>query len=180
MRLRLRLLLIAAAVVALLLAPVSVAAASHTSLTVTVQSGSLAISVPEAADLGIVDPATTASGQIGSVTVTDERAQLTASWTASVSADAFTTGGASPEETIPTSDVRYWSGLATATSGVGVFTPAQPLPANAVTLSTDRTAFTLTAGVGNNSASWNPTVLVDVPADAVAGVYTGAVTHTVL
>jgi hypothetical protein len=33
--------------------------------------------------------------------------------------------------------------------------------------------------VGNNSVTWNPTVLITLPAQAVAGKYTGTITHSV-
>jgi hypothetical protein len=55
----------------------------------------------------------------------------------------------------------------------------QATAANAVALSTPATAFTLTLGVGNNSATWDPTLIVAVPAAAVARPYTGTVTHSV-
>jgi hypothetical protein len=29
------------------------------------------------------------------------------------------------------------------------------------------------------SATWNPTLIVDIPAGAVAGTYTGTITHSV-
>jgi hypothetical protein len=32
--------------------------------------------------------------------------------------------------------------------------------------------------VGDNSASWNPTFIVSLPAAAVVGTYTGTVTHS--
>jgi hypothetical protein len=48
-----------------------------------------------------------------------------------------------------------------------------------VILTSSRTAFTLASGVGDNSLSWNPTLIVAVPAAAVAGTYTGTVTHSV-
>lgn len=48
---------------------------------------------------------------------------------------------------------------------------AQP-GALAVTLATSRTAFTLAAGVGDNSAGWNPTLGISVPAAAAGGTYT--------
>ena len=41
------------------------------------------------------------------------------------------------------------------------------------------TAMSLTGGAGSNSASWNPTLVVNVPAAAVAGTYSGTVTHSV-
>ena len=36
-----------------------------------------------------------------------------------------------------------------------------------------------TAGVGNNTATWDPTLAVAVPAAAVGGAYTGTLTHSV-
>jgi hypothetical protein len=113
------------------------------------------------------------------VTVTDARALLTASWTSTVSGTAFTTGGATTAETIPAANISYWSGLATSTSGVGTFTPGEATAALAQTLSASRTAYTLTLGVSNNSATWNPTLVVAVPASAVVGTYTGTITHSV-
>lgn len=175
-------LLLAAAVgaVSLLVALGLPASAQNTNITLTVQAGSLAISVPTAADLGTADPGDAPSGPIGDVTVTDQRAALVASWTASVTSTDFTTGGATTAETIPNTAVRYWSGPATANSGVGTFTPGQVSSAVAVVLSAQRTAFSLTAGTGNNTATWNPTLVIDIPAAAVEGTYTGTVTHTVL
>lgn len=153
--------------------------AGDTSTTFQVAAGGLSVSVPMSKDLGSGVPGGTISSQLGTVTVTDSRAQLVAAWTATVSATAFTTGGGTPAETIANSSVNYWSGPATATSGLGVFTPGQLTALLAQSLSTSRTAFTLTAGTGNNTASWNPTLVVNVPAAAVAGTYTGTVTHTV-
>jgi hypothetical protein len=37
-----------------------------------------------------------------------------------------------------------------------------------------------TAGVGDNSATWNPTLSVAVPPAAVTGTYTGTLTQSVL
>lgn len=36
-----------------------------------------------------------------------------------------------------------------------------------------------TGGTGNNFATWNPTLVVNVPVGTVQGVYTGTVTHSV-
>ncbi len=38
---------------------------------------------------------------------------------------------------------------------------------------------TATGITGNNSATWIPTIHVTVPGGTVAGVYTGAITHSV-
>ena len=82
-------------------------------------------------------------------------------------------------QTIPLTQVSYWSGPATATSGSGTFTPGQLAAANAVNLTAGRVAFSLTSGSGVNSASWNPTLSVQVPAGAVAGTYTATITESV-
>ncbi|WP_329104024.1 hypothetical protein OG792_28480 [Micromonospora sp. NBC_01699] len=166
---------------ALVLGPATAAMAEDTivTLTVTAEDG-LTITVPPTANIGSANPGDTATGQIGPVTVADERAALNAAWTATVISTDFTTGGGTPAETIPDINVLYWSGGATATSGNGTFTPAQPTAADAVIINVPRTVFTHTAGSGDNSATWNPTLLVNIPETAVAGVYTGTVTHSVL
>jgi hypothetical protein len=177
---RVKLLLAAVLALMVVFGHASVASAEDSNVQFTVGAGALGISVPGSADLGSGDPGTTISAQLGAVTVTDARAGLTASWTASVSSTAFTTGGATTAETIANSAVQYWSGPATATSGTGTFTPGQAAAGNAVTLAAQRTAFSLANGVGNNTAAWNPTLAINVPAAAVGGTYEGTVTHTVL
>ena len=140
--------------------------------------GFLSISASSSATLPAAAPGTTASAQLGTVTVTDNRALGSASWTATVTGTAFSTGSAAPQ-TIPLTQVTYWSGPATAISGSGTFTPGQPAAANAVTLTASRVAFSLAGGSGVNSASWNPTLSVQVPAAAVAGTYTATITESV-
>jgi hypothetical protein len=156
------------------------ARAADTTTTFSLAAGSLSISAPASRDLGSGSTGGgIVSAQLGTVTVTDNRGALAGTWTASVSSTDFTTGGATANETIGKGQVTYWSGTATASSGVAVFTPGQAIAANAQALSVSRTAFSATAIVGNNSASWNPTVTVNVPAAAVAGDYTGTITHSV-
>jgi hypothetical protein len=150
-----------------------------TTVTFTVTAGALSITVPASVDLGSGAAGTQITGNMGPVTVTDARAALVATWTATVSSTDFTTGGGTPAETISKANVSYWSGPATSTTGTGVFTPGQLTALLAQSLSVPRTAFTLTAGVGDNSATWNPGLIVNVPAAAVAGTYTGTVTHSV-
>lgn len=157
----------------------SPAAAVDTTANFTVAAGALSVSAPATTTLGSGGSGQEISGPLGVVTVTDGRGSLTAAWTATASATSFTTGGGTPEETIPNSSVRYWSGLATSISGVGTFLPGQAAAINSVDLGASRTAFSLTAGSGTNQASWNPTVVVPVPANVVAGTYTGTVTHSV-
>jgi hypothetical protein len=155
------------------------ALAADTITTVTVTSAGLSINVPGTASLGAGAPGTTVSGNLGLVTVTDERALLSAGWNASVIATDFTTGGGSSVETIPNINVLYWSGGAVSTTGPGTFTPGQPSAADAQIINVPRTAFSLSAGSGNDSATWNPTVVINIPIGTVGGIYTGTVTHSV-
>lgn len=161
--------------------PVHAATSGDTATTFTLTGGALAITVPSSKALGSVatGSATTASAQLGSITVTDSRGPLLGSWTASVTSSDFTTGAATANETIAKSNADYWSGAATATTGTGVFGPGQLLVGNKVTLATSRTAFSASALVGNNTATWNPTVNVNIPSAAVAGDYTGTITHSI-
>jgi len=160
-------------------ATLSPAHAADTTTTFTLTAGTLTISAPASGNLGSVTTGTaTTSAQLGSVAVTDNRGALLGSWTASVSTTDFTTGGATSNETIAKTAVDYWSGVAS-TTGTGVFTPGQTLVANKVTMSVARTAYSATGVVGLNTATWNPTMIVNIPSAAVAGVYSGTVTHSV-
>jgi hypothetical protein len=150
-----------------------------TSTTFALTAGTLSISTPSSKVLGTAaTTGSTISAQLGTVTVTDERGTTLGSWTATVSSSDFTTGGATANETIAKASVDYWSGSAT-TSGTGTFTPGQLLAANKQALSASRTAYAATVLVGNNTAAWNPTVILNIPASAVAGDYTGTITHSV-
>lgn len=129
----------------------------------------LTISAPVSTVLGSGAPGTTISGAIGPVTVTDDRALLSASWTATAAETVFSNGA----QSIPATDASYTPGSIT-TTGTITATPTD------VTLTNSpQTVVTGSAGVGNNTATWNPTVAVSVPADAVAGTYTGTLTHAV-
>ena len=161
--------------------PAAAAPSGDTDVTFEILAGSLDITVPPAADLGTGSPGTPLDGPLGAVTVTDGRASDDASWQTTVTATVFQTGGGTPSETILPSEIDYWSGPATATTGTGTFTPGQVNAAAAEPLDTvtPLIAFTHTGGTGNNTATWNPTLVVNVPLDSQAGVYTGTVTHSV-
>lgn len=160
--------------------PAAGATSGSTTTTFTVTGGGLSITVPAGTvALGSAPPNGTIIGQLGPVQVIDARALLVATWTASVSATNFTTGNGTTNETVMNSSVSYWSGQATATSGTATFTAGQTTAANAQTLASSRTAYTESSGVGDNSATWNPTLIVTLPPQAVTGTYTGTVTHSV-
>ena len=144
-----------------------------TTVTFAVTSGLLVMTAPTTANLGSGAPGTTITGALGTTAVTDSRALLAASWTATASSSAFTTGTATASETIPAADVHYTPGAITTT---GTITAT----GFAITLSgTAQTIVAGTAGVGDNSASWDPTLAVTVPAQAVVGSYTGTLTQSV-
>lgn len=144
-----------------------------TTVTFTVTSGVLSMTAPTTADLGTNGPGTTIAGALGTVTVTDDRALLTAAWTATASSTDWTTGAATPAETIPAGDVGYDPGDITTTGTI----TATGTP---ITLSgTAAPVVAGTDGVGDNSGTWDPTVSVAVPASAVAGVYTATLTQSV-
>jgi hypothetical protein len=173
----------AAAVVGAVLIPSAASAAvtangpaggdPDTTVTFAVTSGLLTMTAPATADLGSGPPGTTITGALGTTAVTDDRASLTAAWTATASSTAYTTGTATPAETIPAADVRYSPGAITTTgtitaTGFTITLSGAPQP-----------VVTGTAGVGDNSASWDPTLAVAVPAAAVVGTYTGTLTQSV-
>ncbi|MFF3459030.1 hypothetical protein ACFYXH_32890 [Streptomyces sp. NPDC002730] len=116
-------------------------------------------------------PGGTATGQLGNVTVDDQRSLADASWVAIASLTTdFTTPGSSP---ISGEAVTYTPGDPVAEVN-GPFTAGTP-----GTLAAPRTAHSKVGGSGNNTVTWNPTLDVAVPDDAVAGTYTGTVTHSV-
>ena len=149
-----------------------------TGTTFGVNAGPLSINTPDTADLGAmtVGTGTNVSASLGTVTVTDDRAPLAGSWTASVTSSDFTTGAGSPAETISAADVTYTPGSATGTTGI--VTPAAG-PGGALGGDTALTAFGASAETGISSVSWAPTITVTPPASAVAGDYTGTITHSV-
>jgi hypothetical protein len=149
-------------------------------VTFSLTAGLLSISDPADKALGSVATGTASlTNTLGAVSVTDNRGSLGGTWTATVASTDFTTGGATAQETIAKAQVDYWSGAALSTTGVAVVVPGQLLVVNRQALSASRTAMSATAVVGNNTASWNPTVVVNVPAQAVAGTYSGTITHSV-
>jgi len=149
-------------------APAGAAFAADTTTTFTVSGGALGISAPTSAGLGTGAAAGTLTAQLGAVTATDTRGALGAGWTAAAASTVFAssvTGAAS------ITTATYSSGLATGTTGTAVFLQGQTTTPAALS-STAVTAYSASATVGNNSATWNPTIVVSIPAQAIAGTYT--------
>ena len=144
-------------------------------MTFTVTSGLLTLSAPGTAPLGTGLPGTTVTGKLGQVTVTDNRASLTAAWTVTASSTDFITGGGSGSETIPATDADYDPGEVTSTGVITITTP----PSSVRLSATPATVVSGTAGIGNNTATWNPVIGVDLPAAAVGGDYSATLTQSV-
>jgi hypothetical protein len=144
---------------------------------------SVSVTVPANSNLGSASTGTaTLTAQLGSVTASGGGI-LGVQVTASVSCSDFKTGSGTAAETISKTDVYYWSGPATGFSGlVGGGTPGQPTSADQVSCATSHQAFWAGAPLGllTSSVTWNPTIVIHLPASAVQGTYTGTVTHTVV
>ena len=167
-------LFIGGASVLTLAVPAFAATASDTPVTVEVTGGGLTISAPtQSVNLGSV--VTSNNDQVvrallGNVAVTDNRAG-TAGWTATASATDFT-----GPQTISTStfgSVVYTAPQATVT-GTATVTPSTES-----TLYPGGRVQDATNVNGSNTATWDPTIAVTIPANALAGTYATSITHSV-
>ena len=159
---------------------------ADTTVTFTVSVGFLSLTAPTTVDLGTGAPGTSITGSLGggaagpSVVVTDDRALLAASWIATASATNWTTGGDTPAERIPVTDVGYAVGPITTTGTITATGTDLPAGTGTGDLSgAAKTVVTGTDGVGDNTAGWDPAISVAVPASAVGGAYTGTLTQSV-
>lgn len=142
----------------------------------------LSITAPGSSDLGSVGPGQTIAAQLGAVTVGADAA-IVGGWTATVSLSGqFTVTQPGQSWTFPSSRVRYWSGPATASSGLGltVCVPGQATSLTAQTLTSTRTAYSCGALLSlSSSLTWRPTIVVSTQAGDPAGTYAGTITHSV-
>ena len=74
---------------------------------------------------------------------------------------------------IPASAMAYIPGAATV-AGIATVTPT-----SLTSMATPGTVQTATAVTGDNTATWNPSIAVTIPAGAVAGTYSATITHSV-
>ncbi|MGW7367147.1 hypothetical protein ACWGI8_27860 [Streptomyces sp. NPDC054841] len=165
--------LIAGAAAVTLAFPVP-ASAADTPVTVQVTSGTLNIAVPAGpVNLGTVAVSSNpqeVSSQLGNVTVTDGRGGTTG-WTATANAVDFT-GPQNISVSAPGSS-RYISPSASV-SGTANVTASDLDP-----LYPPGPVQTATGVSGINSATWNPTIELTIPANALAGTYSSTITHSV-
>ena len=152
--------------------PAFAATAADTPVTVVITAGTLGISAPTASVLLGTTPANataqTVTAQLGPVLVTDARAGI-AGWVATAGATA--PGGGTG---IPPSAMGYTPGDTT------VVGTATVTGINLASMATQSTVETATGVSGSNTATWNPSIVVTVPAGAVAGTYSATITHSML
>jgi len=148
------------------------ASAADTTATVEVPVGSLGISAPVGADLGLITPGLSASAALPGVEVIDTRAG-TADWAAQVTLTNFV--GTTVTNIIPASAATYTPAAAVET---GTSTVAATTRVGLST--TPQSVQTATGVVGNNTATWDANLSVTAPADALADTYTATLTHSVL
>lgn len=145
------------------------ASADDTDTTFTLTGGSLTLSVQATATLtDAATGSTSISGNLGAVAVTDDRGG-TAEWDVSAASTAFT-GALGSSST----GVTYTGGTVTET---GTITVADGL---ATAIDTQASVVAPTSLSGNNTASWNPSLNVTMPAGALADDYSGTVTTSIL
>jgi hypothetical protein len=143
-------------------------------------AGTLSITSPSTvADLGSAIAGQTTdggAGDFGNVEVLDALGSASVAWTATVASTLFSDGAG---HTIPAADATYSVGTLTP-GGPGTVTLNDLTLAAPLALSTTGVGVvTATAGTGDVTASWDPDMEINVPADAITGTYTGTVTHSV-
>jgi hypothetical protein len=149
--------------------------------TLDVSGGSLTIAAQATGSLtGVAAGAVSTSGQLGAVTVTDMRGAYHTDWNATATSTDFASSieGAA---VIPVANLKYSPGAVltdpAASGTVASFNPGVASQVMSKTAGVD--AFSTTDEVGINSVSWDPTIAMTVPSNAVTGSYTGTITNSV-
>ena len=145
------------------------ASAADTTTTVTIANGGVSLSAPGGATLSAGIPGTNSTVTLGNTTVTDARAGIV-NWTATVSLSALTVSG----QTIPTTGASYFASTASLTGGSTLIATSSQLD-----LSTAKTSQVTSTVSGNNTAIWTALLTVPIPAQALAGTYSGTLTQSV-
>ena len=140
-------------------------------LTTGIVGGSLSISAPASISLGSAGSPGSISITLGTVKVTDSRGVLTGgTWIASAIATDLTpvVGTA-----IPATGFGYAAGVITSTGTLNTSVFDQ------TNLSVQQTVVSASGISGSNTASWAPTLTLNVPAGIANGAYSGTITQSV-
>ena len=146
------------------------AAAGDTSTTFAVAAGTLSLTVqPSAALTSAASGAGSVSGSLGSVSVSDSRGNKS-TWSANATSTTFTDSTGSSTSTSVTYTAGAMTTTGTTTIAAGTATTLTSVAAKVAGP---------TAVTGNNTATWNPTLSVALPSNALAGNYSGVVNTSV-
>ncbi len=149
-----------------------VGGSAGTPVTFTVSGGSLSISAPSSTvSLGtktVSSLATTFTGSLGLITVSDQRGGTT-TWTASVTSTSFAPASGPAD---PSSNVSYAPGVVTDSANVAATGEDASDLSGAASVVTG-------ASTGPSTASWSPTLSVVVPGSFAPGVYAATITNSV-
>ena len=141
-----------------------------TTTTFSVTGGDLTLTAQSDAPLGsVLISQASVSGSLGQVEVNDQRGVDMQSWEADVVSTPFVNGSVS----VPPSSVTYTPGEV-ATTGSASFAPG---PGTVMTAS--QIAYKASSIIGVNDAQWTPHITIALPANRVAGDYSGTITHSV-
>jgi hypothetical protein len=159
------------ALLALGLASPALGADGDTVTTFALAGGALSVSVQPTATLTAGDSGdTTVTGSLGTVVVSDLRGG-TDVWSASATSTTFTDSTGTTASTA----VSYSTGAIDSTGNIDIASGSPTVLTGAPV-----EVAAPTSVVGNNTASWNPTLTVTLPSDSVAGDYTGTIHTSVL
>jgi hypothetical protein len=175
----------------LLAGPAFAATSGSTNVTFALGSSSgLAISIPSNADVDLGSATsnilgTSVSGSLHPTTVTDSRGSLLAPWTVTVASTGFTGSGSAAGRTFAASNASvYLDAVSTLTNVVALATGGlvpTSFASQVTPVALSSLGGTLLAGTttGSGSITYTPDISISIPANTVAGTYTGAVTQTV-
>ncbi|MDX6286298.1 MAG: hypothetical protein QOG53_1783 [Frankiales bacterium] len=163
---------------------------ASTNVTFTLGGSGLALSVPSNTDVDLGSATsnvlgTTVSGALHSTTVTDTRGQLAAAWTVTVASTGFTGSGTAAGQSLAAGQAGMYLDAVTTLANAVALATGGLIPTSITTLATPVTLSsaggTLMAGTttGSGSITYTPGIKVTIPASAIAGTYSGAVTQTV-
>ena len=169
--------------IGMLAAPLAAHAGTGTATSFSLSGGMLTLTAANSeagvALTGDTVGASSVSGQLGLVTVTDNQGD-NLGWTASVTATTFTAGTDSNVSTIPVTSISYASGDVTGAAGDSTPPTFAPGSGTFADVSTPVTAATATGGTGSSQATFTPPLTVQLPAyGQQANTYAGTITQSV-
>ncbi|MFW7413885.1 hypothetical protein [Demequina sp. SO4-18] len=152
------------------------ASAGDTTTTFSLEGGTLSVAAEGSATLTVGQSgATEVSGALGNVVVTDDRGGVTG-WAAAAATTVFSNNDVDPAMATESTEVKYATGTVSKTGEVTAAGTLEPM----VITATAGDVVTATGVKGNNTATWNPTLTVVLPASSTHGTYSGTVTTSVL